>query len=408
MATTRRLPIALLFAAVVADGYDTASLSFVTPALSEDWGLRPADLTLPLVATNVGAVLGYLACARLSARFGRAAVVWASVLAFGAATAATAAVTGMPALTAIRFITGLGLGTVLPAAVSLAADLAGPRRREPAAVLLVLGMAVGAVLGGVTGGPLIHGLGWPAVFWVAAALAAVLALLLYRHLPRTDGRIDGGTDERGAEVGALLRPEVRVRTALLWGFAFLVFTVSQTLNTWLPTLLLDYGFTAERAPLGTAVWGLGGIAGGAVLAVAAARLGAPRVLVVLCGLAAAMLAVVSLAPLATPALLGALALAGAGAAAGPAGQSALALGVYDPAAHTTGIAWAVALGRVGSIVGPAVCGALLAAGLPSRAILLLAGVPVLLASVVVAALHRARVPVPVPVPAPASAEGSVR
>lgn len=53
--------VALLFLVIVADGYDTASLSFVVPSLTQAWGSAPAAFTFPLVATNVGAVIGYIA-----------------------------------------------------------------------------------------------------------------------------------------------------------------------------------------------------------------------------------------------------------------------------------------------------------------------------------------------------------
>ncbi|MFY1636157.1 MFS transporter [Solwaraspora sp. WMMB335] len=380
-----RMVLVLLFATIVADGYDTASLSFVIPALSTEWGLHPSGFTMPLVVTNIGAVIGYVCCPRLSARFGRSRVIWASVLVFSAGAVATVTATTVTTLGVIRFFTGLGLGTVLPSVVSLTADLVSPKRRDAATVLIVLGMAVGAVIGGVTGGSVITGLGWRAVFWIPAALAGVLAVLLWWRLPRDDesGRRRTTT---AVTVSALVGAGLRTRTALLWAFAFLVFVVSQTLNTWLPTLLGEYGFAPDRAPLGTAAWGLGGIVGGAVLAGAATRFGTPHVLVVMCGLATTFLVLVAVASLAAGGLLLVLGLAGAGVAAGPAGQSALAIGMYDRAVRTAGIAWAVALGRIGSIVGPAVGGLLLSLGSSGRMILLLAAGPMLLAGVIVVLL----------------------
>jgi AAHS family 4-hydroxybenzoate transporter-like MFS transporter len=189
-----------------------------------------------------------------------------------------------------------------------------------------------------------------------------------------------------ARVGRLFTPALRTNTALLWAFAFLVFVAAYTLTSWVPTFLTGYGFSASQAPLGLAFLHLGGVLGGIVLIPLAARIGVTRAMVLMPALAAVCMVVASKAGLGGLALLLVLGGAGAGVTAGQIGQLALAVALYPVGARTTGVGWAAALGRVGSIVGPGVAGILLGLALSGQDIILLTAIPVLVALLAAAAL----------------------
>ncbi|WP_028923584.1 MFS transporter [Pseudonocardia acaciae] len=388
--------VALSFLAVLLDGFDTASLAFAVPTLARQWAMAPAAFTFPLVLTNIGVVVGYLGCGALGARFGRRRLLVGGVLVFAVGTLCTAvllpAVHSIAALSVVRLVTGLGLGVVLPVAVSLSADQSPARRRELVSVTVTLGLASGGTLGGFVGGPLISTVGTAGVFWIGGLAPVVLALLMARWLPEPpaatgpdrEAARDRARDE--ARVGRLFAPALRTNTALLWAFAFLVFVAAYTLTSWVPTFLTGYGFSASQAPLGLAFVHLGGVLGGIVLIPLAARIGVTRALVLMPALAAVCMVVASRAGLDGLALLLVLGGAGAGVTAGQIGQLALAVALYPTGARTTGVGWAAALGRVGSIVGPGVAGILLALALSGQNIIALTAIPVVAAVGAAAAL----------------------
>jgi AAHS family 4-hydroxybenzoate transporter-like MFS transporter len=375
--------LGLLFLAIVTDGIDSAAFGFVIPTLSREWGVSPANFTLPLVATNAGVVLGYVTCARLVARLGMRRVVWMSVLFYSVVVCVTPFVGSIWLLGIVRIVTGLGLGAVLPAAVALSTHLVDPRRRDAAAVGVTLGLASGATIAGLFGGRLLVGMGWKSVFWVPGVIAIGLAVLLWAFLPKTQIAQPPAARARlsaASEMRALFDARVRARTILLWAFACLVFVTSYVLQSWIPTFLVEFGFTPDRTPLGTAAFGLGGVIGGLVLAAVASFFGTPRVLAVMVGSAAMLLVVVALVPVEEGGLLALIVLTGAGVIAGCVGQAALAVGTYDDTTRTAGVGWASALGRIGSILGPAVGGLLLALHVPASTILLGTAAPVLVAA----------------------------
>jgi AAHS family 4-hydroxybenzoate transporter-like MFS transporter len=79
-----RFAVALLcFLTIGLDGYDTAVVSLAAPSLAHDWSLPAAAFTPAFIATSLGAVIGYLSCGALTARFGHRMVVAASVGFFG-------------------------------------------------------------------------------------------------------------------------------------------------------------------------------------------------------------------------------------------------------------------------------------------------------------------------------------
>lgn len=386
-------PVVLLcFLAVLLDGFDTAALSFTIPTLSHEWGAAPAAFTLPLVLTNIGVVAGYLAAGYVGARMKARSVVLTGVLIFAGATVLTAVILhlkSMPVFAATRLVTGLGLGLVLPAGVSLATKHSAEGRRELVSVAVTLGLASGSSLGGFFGGKLLHSVGSAGVFYVAGLAPLLLAAVMAVVLPAREPAVASGA-KQDAKVSRLFGPGLRLPTSLIWAFSFLIFITAYVLISWVPTLLTGYGFAAGKAPLGLAFLTLGGIAGGLVLIPLAARIGIARALILMPAFGAVCMVVVAMVPVGETLLFVLLAGAGFGVTAGQIGQLTLAVSIYPADTRTTGVGWAAALGRIGSIVGPGVAGALLALALSAQTIVLMTAVPVLVAIACAVGLSRVR------------------
>ncbi|RUP24984.1 MAG: MFS transporter [Curvibacter sp.] len=385
--------IALLcFLTVTLDGYDTTAIGFVVPTLAQLWQLPGAAFTPAFMATSAGAVLGYMLSGRLSAGLGRRRAMLLTVAWFGLGSLATVAAQGVVSLSVLRLLTGVGLGAALPAAASLAVEQFAPRYREQVAVAVVAGLSVGAVLGGLVGGPLITHGGWGAVFGLGGVLPLALLPLLYWGLPQDDLQAPGpggptgaaGGDHRAqGRVAALFSAGQGGQTGLIWAFAFLVFSATYALQLWMPTLLGSFGFTPAQAPRAVAALGLGGLAGAALLMGLAGVLGVFLALPILLMLTLLALCSLSLLPLGPLGVLLMIACMGVGLIGGCLGQAAMAISLYAPAQRTSGVGWAAAWGRIGSIAGPALGGVMLAADRGPREIVLWAGVPVLAAMGVV-------------------------
>ncbi|HZB29408.1 MAG TPA: MFS transporter [Streptosporangiaceae bacterium] len=382
-AGTRWGVVILSFLAVMLDGFDTATLAFVLPTLSEQWGVAPAAFTPAVVLTNLGVVLGYLSCGSLGAWMGRRTMLLLGVTVCGASTLLTAFVLpthSIALLSVLRLLTGIGFGVILPTAVALTVEYFSARRRELISATVTLGLGSGMTLAGFVGGDLIQWVGTTGVFWVAGVPPLILAAIMVWAYPADPRAVNAAeTAKHEAKVGRLFDPELRLNTTLLWTFSFLIFIAAYTLDNWVPTLLLGYGFTAAEAPIGLAYVSLGGVIGCVLLIPLAGRIGIARALILMPTVGVVCMAVASRIQLTDTLLLLVLAAASAGLTGGQLGQLIMAVSLYPPGTRTTGIGWASALGRAGSIVGPGVAGLLLALALPGQDIILLATLPVLVA-----------------------------
>ena len=374
--------VGLAFLTVLLDGFDTATLAFSIPSLAEQWGTSPAAFGTALVLTNLGVVLGYIASGPLSARIGEKNLLVIGTLGFGLFTLLTAgaiSLESMMLLDIARFLTGIGLGGVLPVAVSLAAGYSPAKRRELVSVLVTLGLTCGLSLGGFAGGPLLRSIGVTGVFLIAGIVPIVVALAIFLVKLPAKPTVTTTTAAEDARMGKLFEPTFRNRTLLLWTFSFLVFLVAYTITNWAPTLLGDYGFDEYQAPLGLALFSLGGIFGGLMLIPLAAKLGISRSLVIMPTIGGLALIGFAFANGNTALVFITLFIAGAGLTASQIGQLTMAVTLYPERTRSTGVGWSAALGRMGSIVGPGVGGVLLAAAFSAQNIILISIIPVALA-----------------------------
>ncbi|MDJ0395049.1 MFS transporter [Rhodococcus sp. G-MC3] len=388
--------LALAFVAVVLDGYDTIALGLSIPSLARDWDVSASHFTPALALTSLGVAIGYIAVGRLVARFGCRNVILFAVAVFTVGSLLTAWSSSILELTALRFVTGLGLGAVMPAAVSQATALNPARLRQSIAVFVTMGISLGALIAGIAGSQLVSNFGWPSVFVFGAAASAVLFPFLWFGLPderTTTGHVPVSDAKHSASVARLFDPEVRTRTLLLWAFSFLVFSVFYIFSSWLPTLLISYGFSTGLAPLGSAALGVGSIIGAGILIVGVLKF---RMTSVLAGTTAAAIVFLVISAFLGPdkaLLLLVFGGVGLGLQAGMIGQAAVAVSIYPQRTAATGVGWASSMGRLGSVIGPIVGGALIGLGTKTSTIVLLACIPVFAALIVVVVLGRIRVSV---------------
>jgi len=373
----------LCFLIVTLDGFDTISITFVAPILAKAWGMSPAAMVPAFVATNLGAVIGYMASGPLALRTGTRSVMLGSVLLFGLGSLVTALASDITSLSILRFITALGLGGALPIAISRATEMVSPRRGSMVAMAIATGLSAGGLLAGLTGMPLMAQFGWTSIFIVGGILPLLLLPWIFVCFRETQAKpVQALAEKQSSPLRALFGAGLASRTIMLWLFAFLVFVNAYALISWLPTLGLQMGLPPEKAPTVAAVFSLGGILGDVLLIILAARNQTARTLMVAVAITLISIAAFSLiVPLPVGAILPIVLGLGMGLIPCCVGQAALAVSIYPARLRATGIGWAAALGRIGSIVGPGLGGMVLAFGWAPQQIVLAAGLPSLVALV---------------------------
>ncbi|MBI3567982.1 MAG: MFS transporter [Gemmatimonadetes bacterium] len=399
--TDTRWGVLLLIAlTVLMDGFDVQAMGYVAPAIVKEWGVS-RDVLGPVFGAGLfGMLVGSLTLSVLADRMGRRPVLIGATLFFAACMLATTRVTTVEELQALRFVTGLGLGAIMPNAMSLAGESSPAGKRVTLMMLVSCGFTAGAVVGGLVSAALIPAYGWQAVFWVGGAVPIVLAVLMIALLPES-GEFTAARRAQGAAVPvtALFGDGRATVTLLLWAINFLNLINLYFLSNWLPTIAASAGMGTSRAVLlGTALQ-VGGVAGTLVMGPVITRAGFRAVLVTAFVVAAVAIATIGRNGIPAPLLFAAVAVTGFCVIGGQPAVNARAATYYPTALRSTGVGWSLGVGRVGSIVGPVLGGELIRRQWTNEQLFLAVAVPAAAAAVLMSMVRddgtrRADEPVP--------------
>jgi len=387
--TTRLRPfhlwlISWCLLAMMADGFDLLNASVAGPALIKEWGISRASLGPVFSASLVGFLVGAPFFGYLGDRFGRRVAIIFSLIFVGVTTLACAWATNLQELLWLRFLSGLGLGGVLPNVIALNAEFAPKRLRATVLVVMSTGITLGAAVPGIVGVTLMPTYGWPVIFIVGGIVPLVVGLCLIFAIPDSIKFmvLRGGSDEAVARLARKLDPALTIEpgtrffldkedgsaktrgspvalfrhgwaqvTLLVWLIFVLNLMANNLMNAWLPMIVESSGHSAAQGAYAGSLYQLGGAIGGLCIGILIDRFGL-KVLVAVFSLAVPVLAFTG-TPGLSDFLLLAMAFFSGCVVTGM--QSALNAGaglIYPTALRANGVGYALGVGRVGSISGP--------------------------------------------------------
>ncbi|MFC7017783.1 MFS transporter [Streptomyces viridiviolaceus] len=179
--------VVILFA--VACGAAVANVYFSQPLLvtmGHDLAMSPALVGSVVTLTHVGYGLGLFFLVPLGDVADRRRLIVVQLLLLVVALTAVAAARTAAILLAGMAVTGL-LAVVTQTLVAFAASLAPPAGRGRVVGLVTSGVVIGILLARTASGLMADLAGWRSVYLASASLTALLALVLYRVLPRHSG-----------------------------------------------------------------------------------------------------------------------------------------------------------------------------------------------------------------------------
>ncbi len=248
----------LLLVLSASAGLSVANIYYNQPMV----GLMGADLgrlasQVP-TATQLGYALGLVLLVPLGDCTERRRLILGQTAALVAALAAAASLHGAVAILAASAAVGVA-GTIAQQILPLAAELSPPESRGRTVGTVMSGLLCGILLARTLSGVVAEHLGWRAMFWVGAAIALAMGVMLRLALPRVAptqsvpyGRLLGSLAGL-VRAHPALRRSALVQAGLFGGFSAFWSTLALLLQT------PRFGLGSEAAGL-FGVVGLAGVA----------------------------------------------------------------------------------------------------------------------------------------------------
>ncbi|GAA2405128.1 aromatic acid/H+ symport family MFS transporter [Streptomyces glaucosporus] len=382
--------LGLSWLAVFFDGMDVNIYGAVMPHMLDDpgLGLTPGSAGSIGSWTTFGMLIGALVAGNVTDWLGRRATLITSIVLFSAGSALCALAGGVALFGAGRFLSGLGLGGLMPICLAVVLEFAPPRRAALATGVLMTSYHAGGMAATGLGLAIAPEHGWRPVFWAGVLPAVVAVPLLLRWFPESPGVLlargrraeaeaiadrygmerprpaqapPGGARGRWEAVLALFRPGARWATPLLWAASFCGLLLVYGVSTWLPQMMRASGWGLTSSVSFLMVINAGGIVGMLIAGRTADRFGAVRVsavwfLLTACG---ALLMGAHLSLWVTYAVVF---VTGIWLFSAQTMVYAATHTVYGPAERAAGLGWVTGVGRTGAVAGPWLGGVLLAQG----------------------------------------------
>jgi AAHS family 4-hydroxybenzoate transporter-like MFS transporter len=413
----------LLISCTVAffDGFDQNVISFAAPTIAPALELTPSMMGNVFSIGLVGSILGGFLFGAIGDRWGRRTAIILATLSFSVLTLAVALASSYTDLLIMRLLVGIGTGGMLPVCWALNIECAPKRSRSSMVTLVMLGYSAGVSLGGPVALWLIPQYGWQSVFIFGGVLSLVATGMLIAMLPESIRFLTAQGGDPVAitkilrsmapamqiPVGArfvlsdeppnakrfspalLFQGELRWITPMLWLATIFSSMAAFFLATWTPLVFEALQFSRSSAAAAGSITAIAGALGGLALmrftdkhgAIAVAAMPALAIPLMVTG------GLIDVSHAEFLVLIGFIAFALIG---GHLGLNSIA-GIFYPSAwRANGAGWANSVGKIGSVAGPLLGGAIMSTSLPIRnifAVMAICPTVVLICLVVIGRIH---------------------
>ncbi len=407
MSSFQVLLVVICFILNMNDGIDVLVVSFTGPELVKEWGLSKSELGYVFSAGLAGMTAGCFLLAPFGDSVGRRRLFLISLSLITVGMLLAGFVTAYGQLLAVRVVTGLGIGGILPTLAAVAAEFSNNKRRDFNVGIVQAGWPIGAILAGFFTVWAIPALGWRFCYIAAGLVSGLMlvctALLMPESLaflaerqPKNAlrqinallvrmGHVSLSVLPSQAQIEAriplaeLFTDAYRASTIRLWIGIFFGFMTLYTLMSWVPTLAKEAGMPFDLAIYIGSALNVGAFSGGLVFGLLVNRFGLRHLILGYMCLAFGVMLLYGNLVMGYPIMFLLTFFIGFLVQGGFNGYFPTTARVYPARIRTTGVGLAMGIGRFGAILGPALFGILADRGMSKSLLFSLFSLPLLAA-----------------------------
>ncbi|MBN3732987.1 MFS transporter [Burkholderia sp. Tr-20390] len=234
------------FLSYMFDAVDIIILAIAMPAIRASLQIGPAQAGMLVTATLLGVGISGLVMGPVADRWGRRSVLLLSLGSFGLLTMAIAAATDWREVLVLRFLSGLGLGSVWSLAASHVNETWPTDQRARATSFVLSSFSIGAVVASAAAAYVIPTHGWRVLFFVCGAAVSIAMAYVWLRVPESEAwkakqqHKGSGPNHpgNGSGVASLFAPGLLRVTLLGTLTSALALAAYWGASTWLPTFLV--------------------------------------------------------------------------------------------------------------------------------------------------------------------------
>ena len=392
------------------DGIDVMVISYTAPSIAKEWAVEPSKLGLVFSAGLLGMAIGAMFLASKADIIGRRAMILLSASIMGVCVWSTIFAQSVEHLLFIRFISGIGIGSMLASTATLASEYSPVKTKDFWVGCAMSGYPIGAVISGIVAAKIIPSEGWRMMFQLAGIVTLLTLPIIYFFLSesldfllktRPKDALNRANmilqkmqlvplaelpiiekNIKKASVNELFTENRKQNTLWLWLSIFMAFATLYFLTMWIPKLAANTGLSTELAIYAGTVFNFGAFFGIISQGYLSAKFGLKQI--ICCFFIATAVFMLIFGFFKDSILVLVLfGLIGFGIQGGFIGMYSMAAKLYPTQIRTTGIGWAIGLGRLGAIIGPIVGGLLIGMGLTMATNFIIFAVPTVISGIAI-------------------------
>jgi predicted MFS family arabinose efflux permease len=265
--------LVLLFLLAFVVSVDLRIIAPVLPSITESLQATPGAIGQAMTSYAVAYGAGQLVYGPLSDRHGRVTVVRLAALGWSACTALSALSTSTWQFVAVRLLAGAFAGSVIPLTLVYIGDTVEYARRQVVVARFSVVTSAGLAFSAAIGGLVAHVVSWRAMLIGYALVAVVPAALLWRLPAGAPPRAPGEVEPVARFADFLMDPFGRLVYSAIFAEGFLLWGAVTYLGAYASS---RYGLSQLEVGLLLALFGVGTMVGGGLMAPLRRRLSEPR------------------------------------------------------------------------------------------------------------------------------------
>lgn len=414
------LVVALCFVFNMLDGFDITAMAVVASSVSSDLSLTDDLLGWIFSFALAGMMVGAMVLAPVADIIGRRVLIILSLLLVGVSILLTSKADSLGPFIILRFVSGMGAGALLACQASLAAEYSPEKYRALSVALVTAGYPTGAMMTSVVAGFIMPEYGWRSMFVFGGLITLGMVVVAWLMIPESlkyllekqpknalikineilqklkhspieelPERIKSHKNKTTLlnNMRMLLSPKYRSLSLTLWTAFCCAYATLYFLMSWIPKLMENAGYDMAAGRNAFFLFNLGGVIGIYLLGYLSIKWKLTNLIFNLSIASAISMIAFALAPNELNTLLILIVMIGILQQSAFTGLYGVAAKAYPTEIRSTGVGWAIGLGRIGAVIGPALAGYLILAGYDMSANFMFFSIPMIVCGFIAYRLH---------------------